>query len=110
MPRVNRSEICADDEVQVFQLVNRCVRRTFLCGVDPVRTQTPPVPAAHRFENRCHPDASSRRARLCRPESEAIVGECPAQPDLLHSSSQRSVMATFSSRQLLLEHLWFERA
>jgi hypothetical protein len=32
MPRVNRSEICADDEVQVFQLVNRCVRRTFLCG------------------------------------------------------------------------------
>ena len=35
MPRVNRSEIIATDEVQVFHLVNRCVRRTFLCGNDP---------------------------------------------------------------------------
>ena len=34
MPRVNRVEIFADDEVQVFQLVNRCVRRTYLCGRD----------------------------------------------------------------------------
>jgi len=34
MPRVNRVEICAADEVQVFHLVNRCVRRTHLCGVD----------------------------------------------------------------------------
>lgn len=34
MPRVNRSEICASDEVQVFHLINRCVRRTFLCGKD----------------------------------------------------------------------------
>jgi len=34
MPRVNRAEICAADEVQVFHLVNRCVRRTHLCGVD----------------------------------------------------------------------------
>jgi len=31
MPRVNRDEIFADDEIQVFHLVNRCVRRTFLC-------------------------------------------------------------------------------
>jgi len=35
MPRVNRTELCAEDEVQVFHLINRCVRRTFLCGVDP---------------------------------------------------------------------------
>jgi len=35
MPRVNRSELCAEDEVQVFHLINRCVRRTFLCGKDP---------------------------------------------------------------------------
>lgn len=34
MPRVNRVEICADNEIQVFHLINRCVRRTFLCGVD----------------------------------------------------------------------------
>ena len=35
MPRVNRTELCAEDEVQVFHLINRCVRRTFLCGVNP---------------------------------------------------------------------------
>lgn len=34
MPRVNRTEICAADEVQVLHLINRCVRRTFLCGKD----------------------------------------------------------------------------
>ena len=34
MPRVNRREIFADDEIQVFHLINRCVRRTFLCGID----------------------------------------------------------------------------
>jgi REP element-mobilizing transposase RayT len=34
MPRLNRSEICAGSEVQVFHLINRCVRRTYLCGQD----------------------------------------------------------------------------
>lgn len=34
MPRVNRREIFADDEVQAFHLINRCVRRTYLCGKD----------------------------------------------------------------------------
>jgi REP element-mobilizing transposase RayT len=34
MPRLNRSEICASDEVQAFHLINRCVRRTYLCGQD----------------------------------------------------------------------------
>ncbi|MEJ7593131.1 MAG: hypothetical protein WKF77_16420 [Planctomycetaceae bacterium] len=34
MPRVNRQEIFAEDEIQVFHLINRCVRRTFLCGTD----------------------------------------------------------------------------
>lgn len=34
MPRVNRSEIVATDEVQAFHLVNRCVRKSFLCGKD----------------------------------------------------------------------------
>ena len=34
MPRVNRREIIADDEIQVFHAVNRCVRRTHLCGKD----------------------------------------------------------------------------
>ena len=35
MPRVKRTEIFADDEIQMFHCVNRCVRRTFLCGEDP---------------------------------------------------------------------------
>lgn len=34
MPRVKRTEICAEDEIQSFHLINRCVRRTFLCGKD----------------------------------------------------------------------------
>lgn len=34
MPRVKRTEICAEDEVQAFHLINRCVRRTYLCGKD----------------------------------------------------------------------------
>ncbi len=34
MPRINRSEICAPEEVQVFHLMNRCVRSSFLCGKD----------------------------------------------------------------------------
>ena len=34
MPRVNRREIFADDEIQAFHLINRCVRRTYLCGKD----------------------------------------------------------------------------
>ena len=34
MPRLNRSEVCAAAEVQVFHLINRCVRRTYLCGKD----------------------------------------------------------------------------
>ena len=36
MPRVNRREILADSEIQVFHVVNRCVRRTNLCGRDPL--------------------------------------------------------------------------
>jgi REP element-mobilizing transposase RayT len=34
MPRVNRREIVADGEIQVFHVINRCVRRTHLCGRD----------------------------------------------------------------------------
>lgn len=36
MPRVNRDEIFAEDEIQAFHLVNRCVRRTCLCGLDDI--------------------------------------------------------------------------
>jgi len=32
MPRLNRSEICLDEEIQAFHLINCCVRRTYLCG------------------------------------------------------------------------------
>lgn len=34
MPRVKRTEMCAEDEIQAFHLINRCVRRTYLCGKD----------------------------------------------------------------------------
>ena len=34
MPRMNRRELCAEDEIQAFHLINRCVRRTYLCGKD----------------------------------------------------------------------------
>ena len=36
MARVNRREVLADGEVQVVHCINRCVRRGFLCGDDPV--------------------------------------------------------------------------
>ncbi len=34
MPTLNRTEIWSRDEVQVFHLINRCVRRMYLCGKD----------------------------------------------------------------------------
>ncbi|MEZ6034080.1 MAG: hypothetical protein R3C17_13380 [Planctomycetaceae bacterium] len=40
MPRVNRREIFAGDEIQAFHLINRCVRRTYLCGKDKNRERT----------------------------------------------------------------------
>ena len=36
MARVNRREVPADEEIRVVHCVNRCVRRAFLCGVDPL--------------------------------------------------------------------------
>ena len=36
MARVNRREVLAEGEIQVVHCVNRCVRRGFLCGVDPL--------------------------------------------------------------------------
>ena len=36
MARVNRREMLAEGDVQVVHCINRCVRRGFLCGDDPV--------------------------------------------------------------------------
>ena len=36
MARTNRRDVVAVGEVQVFHCVNRCVRRAYLCGRDPV--------------------------------------------------------------------------
>ena len=36
MARVNRREVLSESEIQVVHCINRCVRRGFLCGDDPV--------------------------------------------------------------------------
>lgn len=36
MARVNRRVVLSDGEIQVVHCVNRCVRRGFLCGMDPL--------------------------------------------------------------------------
>ena len=36
MARLNRREVLADGEIQVVHCINRCVRRAFLCGTDPL--------------------------------------------------------------------------
>ena len=36
MGRVSRNESCPEDEINVVHCINRCVRRGFLCGDDPV--------------------------------------------------------------------------
>ena len=39
MGRLSRAESCPDDEINVVHCINRCVRRGFLCGEDPVSGQ-----------------------------------------------------------------------
>ena len=35
MPRLPRREVIDADEIETFHICKRCVRRSFLCGVDP---------------------------------------------------------------------------
>lgn len=37
--RMNRREVLSDGEVQVVHCINRCVRRAFLCGEDPLKAR-----------------------------------------------------------------------
>jgi len=41
MPRQARGEVIDPSEVQVVHCIQRCVRRAFLCGDDPVGGQYP---------------------------------------------------------------------
>ena len=36
MARTNRGDVLAAGEIQVVHCINRCVRRAYLCGQDPV--------------------------------------------------------------------------
>ena len=36
MARVNRREVLSESEIQVVHCINRCVRRAYLCGTDPL--------------------------------------------------------------------------
>ena len=36
MARINRREVLSAGEIQVVHCVNRCVRKSFLCGTDPL--------------------------------------------------------------------------
>ena len=66
MPRVNRAEICADDEVQVFHPVNRCVRRTFLFG----ECHQTGKDYSHRKQNKTVP--STRKQEIKRDAEDAL--------------------------------------
>ena len=36
MARTNRRDVLADGKIQVVHCINRCLRRTYLCGQDPL--------------------------------------------------------------------------
>ena len=36
MARTNRRDVLAEGEIQVVHGINRCVRRAYLCGQDPL--------------------------------------------------------------------------
>ncbi|MCR9202856.1 MAG: hypothetical protein NXI04_29780 [Planctomycetaceae bacterium] len=36
MPRSQRQQVFPHDEINIVHCINRCVRRSFLCGKDPV--------------------------------------------------------------------------
>lgn len=55
MARVHRREVLSDVEIQVVHCVNRCVRRGFLCGTDPVSGQD------YEHRRQCKPVSNAER-------------------------------------------------
>ena len=60
MPRKPRYEVADPEQVQVFHVIQRCVRRAYLCGEDQFTGQS--------FEHRrCNPPS-----KLLHPKVEAL--------------------------------------
>jgi len=40
MARINRREVLSASEIQLVHCFNRCIRKSFLCGIDPLPAMT----------------------------------------------------------------------
>ena len=49
MPTYARGQIVVEDMVGVYHCIARCVRRAFLCGIDPYTGQDHPDPIVERL-------------------------------------------------------------
>ena len=92
MRPVNRDEIFADDEIQVFQLVNRCVRRTYRCGHDDISVRERIV------DRQSARDVSTPDAQDARVEHGEQAGSCAAGSASQESPGEIDFTSTVEQR------------